>query len=170
MWQEIGIRLSALLYCSIRGKYPPPLIRGKNRFFKNTIFLLFQNHRTMVHFSKCSENNPPPPFLRIQNFQRGGGGDLPRIERHTKTSLAFYVPFDSRFWLLLILFTLHCLKKYMSTMVPLRANYLDFYKIHKIYSLLSYRMSKFTNSISSFSYKLTLSYRNLIRKFLDHSF
>ena len=149
-------------------KYPP-LIRGKNRFFKNTNFLLFQNHRTMVHFSKCSENNPPP-LLKDPKFSKGRGGYLPRIERHTKTSLAFYVPFDSRFWLLLILFTLHLKKQYMSTMVPLRANYLDFYKIHKIYSLLSYRMSKFTNSISSFSYKLTLSYRNLIRKFLDHSF
>ena len=100
MWQEIGIRLSALLYCSIRGKYPPPLIRAKNRFFKNTIFLLFQNHRTMVHFSKCSENNPPPPLLKDPKFQRGGGGGFTSNRTAYKNIFGFLC--TVRFTLLII--------------------------------------------------------------------
>ena len=98
MWQEIGIRLSALLYCSIRGKYPP-LIRGKNRFFKNTIFLLFQNHRTMVHFSKCSENNPPP-LLKDPKFSKGRGGGFTSNRTAYKNIFGFLC--TVRFTLLII--------------------------------------------------------------------
>ena len=41
MWQEIGIRLSALLYCSIRGKSPPPLNKGQKSIFQKHDFSTF---------------------------------------------------------------------------------------------------------------------------------
>ena len=38
---------------------PPPLLRAKNRLFKNAIFRLFQKYSTRVDFSTCCTNPPP---------------------------------------------------------------------------------------------------------------
>ena len=57
----------------------PPLLRAKNRLFKNAIFRLFQKYPTTVDFSTCAVNTPP--LVKDPKFSKGGG-DLPRIERY----------------------------------------------------------------------------------------
>ena len=50
---------------------PPPLLRAKNRLFKNAIFRLFQKYPTTVDFSTCAVNTPP--LVKDPKFSKGGG-------------------------------------------------------------------------------------------------